>query len=824
MRSTISAACGVTYGNSFMKRWYIFQGQCIVLAILFLLSVSVVPAEANQSNEALFQVLGSAGTGSVIKITEIGPDSVSGSAAISGTEPYTDNNVHMDIRMSAFDPGMHPVVHAEYTLKNGMSPIADPEVQAVLDNLTRAGYDYSAASDHRYEVIVAAEGLPVFTRSQKESLGNAGFTLNPDGSIVRLVDASIFTVTNTTTQENNCLMISQSLDPAGNPVGEKQVSLSPGDAGESQVQEGTAAGTLAAGKVTVDTKTIILQWAKIVLITILLIAVIAVIYYGNQEANAFMQLGMSLTRQALNIKANLAPAAVSDMMFSRDEKVTGGWAGKGLENLNALRITGIIMGIGLVVLLADEIYTLAIYMGWYDPDTDTDTLWSAQYAFDERDNGKTVDLVLHDRMVIALFADTTVDKDAQWMLSGAEGFAVRDQQSITSANGTVQSWWVESTEPGTRPLTFRYKTDKPIPATVIGPDYAVVLSIASQSWKIETLDRGPSSAGIGEHSSLAIDRNGIPRVSYYDEKHHQIVYAWQTGNTWTLEKVADSDGTYTTSLALDAAGNPSISFGDGTHYGNLMYATRTGTSWEVSRVDTGSAGDTGQYSSLAIDAAGSPHIVYNDGQTIASLKYATWNGTAWTARTIDGDGFLGDTGYDPSLVLDSSGNPHIAYTNGKHFTDLMYAASNGSSWTLTRIDTGGGRTTSTGIEPSVSLDSHGFPHISYYDSSNADLRYASWNGTGWELETVDSINDVGRQSSLAIDAHDQPFISYYDVTLQELKYATFDAMTAKWVIRTVDNNGDVGKYSSLALDPKGHPAISYCDNTHHALKYAGWKV
>ena len=40
-----------------------------------------------------------------------------------------------------------------------------------------------------------------------------------------------------------------------------------------------------------------------------------------------------------------------------------------------------------------------------------------------------------------------------------------------------------------------------------------------------------------------------------------------------------------------------------------------------------------------------------------------------------------------------------------------------------------------------------------------DLRYASWNGTGWMLETVDAVNDVGRHPSLAIDAKDIPHIS-----------------------------------------------------------------
>ena len=84
-----------------------------------------------------------------------------------------------------------------------------------------------------------------------------------------------------------------------------------------------------------------------------------------------------------------------------------------------------------------------------------------------------------------------------------------------------------------------------------------------------------------------------------------------------------------------------------------------------------------------------------------------------------------------------------------------------------------------------------------------DLRYASWNGTGWMLETVDAVNDVGRHPSLAIDAKDIPHISDHDASNKELKYATFGTNSGQWAIRTIDNDGDVGDYSSLALDPAG---------------------
>ena len=74
---------------------------------------------------------------------------------------------------------------------------------------------------------------------------------------------------------------------------------------------------------------------------------------------------------------------------------------------------------------------------------------------------------------------------------------------------------------------------------------------------------------------------------------------------------------------------------------------------------------------------------------------------------------------------------------------------------------------------SLDLESGTFyPCISYYDNTNQDLDYATWNGTIWVFEIVDTTNNVGSYSSLALDpiSH-KPRIAYYDSSSQDLKYA-----------------------------------------------------
>jgi hypothetical protein len=75
---------------------------------------------------------------------------------------------------------------------------------------------------------------------------------------------------------------------------------------------------------------------------------------------------------------------------------------------------------------------------------------------------------------------------------------------------------------------------------------------------------------------------------------------------------------------------------------------------------------------------------------------------------------------------------------------------------------------------SLALDSADRPHISYLDYTNKDLKYAAWNGSSWDIQTVDSDGDVGEFTSLALDSSDRPHISYFDDTNRDLKYAWYE--------------------------------------------------
>jgi hypothetical protein len=261
-------------------------------------------------------------------------------------------------------------------------------------------------------------------------------------------------------------------------------------------------------------------------------------------------------------------------------------------------------------------------------------------------------------------------------------------------------------------------------------------------------------------------------------------------------------------LALDSKDNPGISYYDFTNC-LLKYAHWTGVNWDVQTVDTNFF--TGLHTAIVFDSMDNPHISY-DGQN--NLKYAHWTGTAWDIQTVDiAGGFT-------SIVVDANDYPHISYYAVQNGNDLKYASWTGSSWNIQTIDS----TPYVGEFTSLKLDSAGNPHISYWDFGknfvNEDLKVASYDTTGWKIQVVDSVGEVGKFNSLDIDKEGNTHISYYDNGNGDLKYAVSNG--SSWNIQVVDSNGDVGTDTSLALDSNGNPHISYTDNTNHALKYASW--
>ena len=111
--------------------------------------------------------------------------------------------------------------------------------------------------------------------------------------------------------------------------------------------------------------------------------------------------------------------------------------------------------------------------------------------------------------------------------------------------------------------------------------------------------------------------------------------------------------------------------------------------------------------------------------------------------------------------------------------------------------------------PSLALDRDNQPHIAWYDTAAQDLRYATYNGTTWQVATLDSDGDIGQYASLAVDRLGRVYIPYYDAGNQDLKYAVLDG--SAWTTTTLLHEGDIGAFSKLVMPYAGYPAIAYYD-------------
>ncbi len=170
----------------------------------------------------------------------------------------------------------------------------------------------------------------------------------------------------------------------------------------------------------------------------------------------------------------------------------------------------------------------------------------------------------------------------------------------------------------------------------------------------------------------------------------------------------------------------------------------------------------------------------------------------WHIHTVDKSP---STGYGTSIAVDSHGNPHIGYFDNANDT-LRYARWTGSGWNIETVDTHG----SVGWMPSIGLDSGDNPHISYSNSSWS-LKYARLTGKTWMVETVVSGRHHKSSSSIALDSRDNPHVSYYDRDDFYIRFAL--RKESGWSIETVAFAGFAGGWTSIALDNSDSPHISY---------------
>jgi hypothetical protein len=350
----------------------------------------------------------------------------------------------------------------------------------------------------------------------------------------------------------------------------------------------------------------------------------------------------------------------------------------------------------------------------------------------------------------------------------------------------------------------------------------VAVQAASSTWNIQTV--------IGQQcDSMVLDSNGNPHIVYYDSDYLNggLKYAAWNGSKWNIQKVLSTaecgnlqtGGNYF--LVLDSKNNPNIIYFSLTYFYtdaelnpnydyDLKCASWTGSCWQIQTIDC-STEEYVNHISRAFDSKGNLHISYC--QTNCSLIHASRTGSNWDIQVVDPT-FRGDS---YSLAFDSSGNLHISYYD-EYDDKLKYASWTGTCWDIQTVYCSGGRTYYNFEACSLVLDSKDNPHIIFYDKFSNDIIYAVWTGSTWNNQTLVSNGIVYGDNSLVLDTNGNPHICYYDATNYDLKYVFWTG--SNWNIQTVDSNDDKGLFTSIALDLSGNPHISYYDINANVFKFA----
>jgi hypothetical protein len=225
----------------------------------------------------------------------------------------------------------------------------------------------------------------------------------------------------------------------------------------------------------------------------------------------------------------------------------------------------------------------------------------------------------------------------------------------------------------------------------------------------------------------------------------------------------------------------------------------------------GQLGAAGRENSLKYDRDGTLYYAWYDANA-HNLKYATNSADGnWSGIKVIDSGV--DVGHFVSMALTSTGKPAMAYYDSNN-ADLKYAEWNGAKWIVETVDS----YRSTGLYPSLAFDQYDDPIISYYFKNGGDLKLAFNDGSGWKLSNIDTANDTGRYSSFVISKTGQWSVAYENTTLTQVKFAKLSGKT--WNFQIADTTRYGGGFISLAYDPSNRPAVSYYDAYNADLKFA----
>ena len=225
-----------------------------------------------------------------------------------------------------------------------------------------------------------------------------------------------------------------------------------------------------------------------------------------------------------------------------------------------------------------------------------------------------------------------------------------------------------------------------------------------------------------------------------------------TSSTWTTTEVVSTESTahsMDSTIAVDVAGNVHVTWEDLTNYGgsgtdyDIFYKRWNfiSSTWTTTEVVSTESTSNSFSSTIAVDVAGNVHVAWEDltnyGGSGADQDtfYKRWNtiSSTWTTTEVISTESTSTSSY-PMIMVDDAKNAHVVWHDQTDYggsgtdADIFYKRWNATSSTWTTTEVVSTESTDASVSPTIAVDGAGNTHVAWEDAMNYD-----GSGTDWDI-------------------------------------------------------------------------------------------